>query len=143
MEEHGFFYTFLIGPFTKDSIIFGLIGLVFWGLALLLISLFLLLIFDIIDSTFMPRLKGRGKITKKRTEKAYDTTTYYKVGDVMVPRSHHHKKEYVLTIKIGDKVGTVNVKKKFFNEVNVEDEIDCEYSLGRIFNETMNIKKIK
>ncbi len=99
MIQHGLTYTFLIEPFTKGDLIGYMLGIMFWILFLVLVLIILAGIIDTVNSAFMPTLKARGKITDKIKQKAYNTTTYYKVGDVMVPRTHHHKKNYTLTIK--------------------------------------------
>ncbi len=131
--------NFLIEPFKDGNYV---IGIMFWVMFLVVLAMVVGFLIYIVDSTFMPVQKANGIITKKKKVDAHTTTTFVKVGNILVPQTRHHKDAYYVKIEIDGIKDSVNVKKKYYDQVVIGDTVECEYTRGRLFTDSLYIDKI-
>lgn len=123
-----FLNSFLIEPFS-EGIIGVIIGLFMW----LVVGFLVFLCFWGVDALFLPTQQGTGVVISK---------DYVPESEVLIDGVWHTiDEDFVLYIKVGDKVDDFSVSSENFEKINVNQKFNVVYSHGRIW-ETIYIDEI-
>lgn len=131
------FKDIFIDSFNDDKVIF------FISWFLLLIS-FLIIIMGstyIVDSTGKKILTGYGTIIDKKYTPTMTTTNFIFTGKIWIPTSSIIPEHHDLYIAIGDRSGSIQVYRSYFDSVKINDTVKVLYSEGRI-SDNIYIKEI-
>lgn len=127
-----FLYDMLIEPFNDNDFIGCLMGVLAWIIFLTLSFFLFIFLYWIIDSSFMPIQEKDGVVVGTKYSPAYDSTTYTKVGDVMVPNTVHYDESFYVVIEIDGLKDDVQVYEGYYNNVQKGTKVHCKYTNGRI-----------
>jgi len=116
----------------KEDIIGIVIGVLIWLATLLVIILLGYGLFHLIDSTYLPIHTDIGEIMGKNFKPGHYQTTYVKVGNVLSPITTYISDKYSLVIEIDGYTNSIGVNEYKYNNVNIGDQIKCDYVTGRI-----------
>jgi len=124
----------LVEPFINGDFVYYIIGIMAWFLFLLLVALILGFLVYLIDSLFLPVKQDEGVVTDKYIKPPHTSSSFIVVGSVLVPTRHHHPKEYVIEITIGEFTDTFYLEGEDWVKMKVGEKLICEYSNGRLIN---------
>ena len=104
--------------------------------------LFSFLIYSIIDTSFLPKIKGQGKLMIKKVvliEEAFGN------GDISLipedPLFYDNQSCFLFQVKTKDQSPWIMVKKDTFDRTREDDFLDVEFSIGR-FSKKVFLEKI-
>ena len=112
-----------------------------WVLIIVLIGLSIWGILYLIDTVGMPTQTGAGIIIDKSFSPAHSTTTFMMSGKVMIPITTFHSDAWYIYIQVNDIIGSYQVSNAYFDFAKINQHVDVEYSIGRIWN-SIDIKNI-
>ena len=135
-----FLREMLIEPFEDGEFLMGLIA---WIVFTLLVGILSIVLFWLVDSSFMPIQKADGVIVEKTIVPAHYETIYNQVGDVMIPTTIHHDEEFYVTVEIDNCRDDVSVYETYYHYAKVGDVLHCTYTNGRLSSNSLYIKKIE
>jgi hypothetical protein len=101
-------------------------------LAIILLAFFLFiiyLIFIIIDSAFVPKKEGFGKIIEKNFTPE-STTTSYNVA-LKMPTTTTDPPRWTITVEIEDKTEETSISEKKYKSLKKGDNVMVNYGIGR------------
>lgn len=95
-----------------------------------------------LDSIKLPIQNDIGIIINKEYHPSHTTTTMVMSGKVMIPITTHHSEEWRVKVRLyDDNTGSVSVSEEYYNSINIDDEVNVDYTLGR-FSNSVYIKRI-
>lgn len=136
-----FFRCILIVPFEDRYWLSYIMGIFAWIVSLAIVGLLLLLSIWLIDSSFLPVKQKEGVVTNKYYVPAHSSTTYVQSGNVFIPITTYYNEEYKIEVTIDELTDNVSLKQIYWNQINVEDKLYCEYTSGRLCK-TIYIKNV-
>lgn len=106
-----------------------LIGLVMWGL------------FMAIDSWFLPRRHGTGRIVGKTFTPAHTgmIVIYNAATKTSMPHPIFHPDDWSVSVEVDGRQDSVSVSREFFNSLSENSSVMAEYVWGR-FSRNLYIK---
>ena len=136
-----FLYEMLIEPFLEWSWEI-LMGIICWCLVLgLVVGTFIFGVWAI-DSSFLQEKQGTGVIVGKRFIAAHTTISIISTGKSTVHVPVHHSDSYRVNIQVNGLNDEVAVSKYYYDDLEINEEINCVYTNGRIMD-SMYIKEVK
>lgn len=116
--------------------------LIEWLIIVAIVGILLAVFIPIVNYAGMPINKSNGVVINKRYVKPYTSTTYNKVGDIMVPQTTHYDAEYKLLLDVDGKKSYFNVDPIYYSKATVNTWFSVAYQKGRMYG-GINIKSIK
>jgi len=138
--EKKFLYEMFIEPFT-DGLFMAIIGIITWLFVLGIIGIALYYTLYLIDSIGLKEQQGNGIVIDKWFEPTHTITTTIMVGKVSVPQIQRIPDIWKVKIKINKTTDNVSVGMNKWNEIKINQKINCDYKIGRIYNK-LYIKNI-
>lgn len=111
-----------------------IIGILIW-ITFLFVVLFLGYgIFYLIDSSFLEIRTDTGIVVSKHYSPQQFTTTFISTGKTMVPVTNTIPESWSIKLNVNELYGSINIKKSYYDTVNIGDTVICDYVTGRISN---------
>ncbi len=118
----------------KDGIEGVVLGIIVWTLSLLVLSICGYGLFYLADATFLDEHTGAGVIVDRWHQDSYVYVTYVHSGKVTIPVVHHQPEYWHIKVLIKDCYDNVIISRETFNNLYVDEKINCQYVHGRISN---------
>jgi len=114
------------------------------AVALVVIILLFVGAYSALDSWFLPRLSGMGKIIKKEYTPPEQHMVLMPMGvnpTIMIPMNINEEEKWWVTLHVGRCVTSVQVSEEYINQRRVDAEVPVEYTIGR-FSGDLYIKSV-
>lgn len=113
--------------------LFKNLTLIEWLIIVSIFGILLAIFIPIANFCKMPVNNSNGVIVDKRYVAPHTSTTYNKVGDVMVPQTTHYEAEYKILIDVDGERDYVNVNPDYYNKAKINTWLSVSYQKGRLF----------
>ncbi len=111
------------------------------ALILLLLCACIIGVYRVIDSWFLPKHSGEGKIVDKEFTPKHTTITWIATGTTTFPLISTDPDDYSLLIERSGKSDWISVDEEFYKSVHEGQTVKIDYVLGRI-SKDLYIKEV-
>lgn len=109
-------------------------GILFFACILTLIILVARLLFAALDSWFLLRKNGIGRIVAKTFTPAHTEIIliYNSATQTNMPHLIPHSDDWSVRVEVDDKQDSISISKIFFDSLSEDDQVTVEYVRGRL-----------
>lgn len=135
-----FFKDLLVNPFKQE---YPILGILMWCLLTFIIIVFLQISVNLFDSVGLKTIEGKGVIVEKCFEPQHSEIIYVMSGKVLVPVRITHENDWQVKIKIKETYQYFSVSQNQWNNLELNQQVNCTYEKGRLSNDIYNISITK
>lgn len=136
-----FLQEIFIDPFRDGEIGSYIIGIIIWLFSLVILGLLSLGIIFFSDYMLGSEKQDTGIIIDKRFEPSHTETLYVKVGNITVPQTRRVPDKWYVKIEINDLTDNFYMDENSWNQMSINQEMNCRYTQGGVLS-TIYINKI-